>query len=140
MKILDGFGKQCPMPLVMAKKELDAGATELAIQVDNETAVKNLTRLGKKKNMATSVDKIEGGWLITFGEGLERGIVEDFLDLRKRAELIVRGLRSHECAFRARNGDSNCSSGRLSLSPSDAIAAVATVRWVPRAFLRYTHP
>ena len=60
MKILDGFGKQCPMPLVMAKKELDAGATELAIQVDNETAVKNLTRLGKKKNMATSVDKIEG--------------------------------------------------------------------------------
>ena len=41
MKILDGFGKQCPMPLVMAKKELDAGATELAIQVDNETAVKN---------------------------------------------------------------------------------------------------
>ena len=69
MKILDGFGKQCPMPLVMAKKELDAGATELAIQVDNETAVKNLTRLGKKKNMATSVEKIEDGWLITFGEG-----------------------------------------------------------------------
>ena len=69
MKILDGFGKQCPMPLVMAKKELDTGVTELAIQVDNETAVKNLTRLGKKKNMATSVDKIEGGWLITFGEG-----------------------------------------------------------------------
>ena len=69
MKILDGFGKQCPMPLVMAKKELDAGVTELAIQVDNETAVKNLTRLGKKKNIATLVDKIEGGWLITFGEG-----------------------------------------------------------------------
>ena len=74
------------------------------------------------------------------GEGLERGIVEDFLNLRKRAELIVRGLRSHECAFRARNGDLNCSSGRLSLSPSDAIAAVAVVRWAPRAFLRYTHP
>lgn len=69
MKILDGFGKQCPMPLVMAKKELDAGASELAIQVDNETAVKNLTRLGEKKGMATSVDAIEGGWLITFGEG-----------------------------------------------------------------------
>ena len=51
------------------------------------------------------------------GEGLERGIVEDFLNLRKRAELIVRGLRSHECAFRARNGDSNCSSGRLSRRP-----------------------
>ena len=67
MKILDGFGKQCPMPLVMAKKELDAGATELAIQVDNETAVKNLTRLGKKKSMATSVDEIEGSACSTTG-------------------------------------------------------------------------
>lgn len=67
--IIDAFGLQCPKPLVLAKKELDAGVTNLAVQVDNETAVKNLTRLGAKKGMATSVDVIEGGWLITFGEG-----------------------------------------------------------------------
>lgn len=81
MKILDGFGKQCPMPLVMAKKELDAGATELAIQVDNETAVKNLTRLGKRKGMATSIDAIEGGWLITFGEGDGADVPDAPLDI-----------------------------------------------------------
>ena len=45
------------------------GAVIVGHGSSNETAVKNLTRLGKKKNMATSVDKIEGGWLITFGEG-----------------------------------------------------------------------
>lgn len=68
-KILDGFGKPCPMPLVMAKKEIDAGNHDIAVQVDNETAVKNLTRLGKKTGLAVSCDAIEGGWLMTFAEG-----------------------------------------------------------------------
>lgn len=68
-KILDGFGKPCPMPLVMCKKELDAGNVDIAVQVDNETAVKNITRLAKKKGLGLSCDEIEGGWLLTFGEG-----------------------------------------------------------------------
>lgn len=68
-KILDGFGKPCPMPLVMAKKEIDAGNRDIAVQVDNETAVKNLTRLGKKKGLSVSCDVIEGGWLMSFSEG-----------------------------------------------------------------------
>ena len=68
-KILDGFGKPCPMPLVMAKKEIDAGCRDLAVQVDNETAVKNLTRLGKKTGLSVACDVIEGGWLMTFSEG-----------------------------------------------------------------------
>lgn len=68
-KILDGFGKPCPMPLVMAKKEIDAGNHDIAVQVDNETAVKNLTRLGKKTGLSVACDAIEGGWLMTFSEG-----------------------------------------------------------------------
>ena len=68
-KILDGFGKPCPMPLVMAKKEIDAGNHDVAVQVDNETAVKNLTHLGKKTGLAVACDVIEGGWLMTFSEG-----------------------------------------------------------------------
>ena len=38
-------------------------------RVDNETAVKNLTRLGKKTGLAVACDVIEGGWLMTFSEG-----------------------------------------------------------------------
>ncbi len=68
-KTLDGFGKACPMPLVMAKKEIDEGCHDLAVQVDNETAVKNLTRLGGKTGLAVTCDVIDGGWLITFSEG-----------------------------------------------------------------------
>lgn len=69
MKIIDAFGMQCPKPLVLAKKEIDAGCRELSVQVDNETAVKNLTRLGGKTGLAVSVDDIEGGWLVSFAEG-----------------------------------------------------------------------
>ena len=73
MKIIDAFGKQCPLPLVMAKKELDAGCAELGVQVDNETAVKNLSRLGEKQGIGVSVDEIEGGWLVSFVAG-ERSV------------------------------------------------------------------
>lgn len=66
-KVIDAFGLQCPKPLMLAKKELDAGCVELAVQVDNQTAVKNLSRLGAKKGLAVSVDEIEGGWLVSFG-------------------------------------------------------------------------
>ncbi len=68
-KVLDGFGKACPMPLMMVKKEIDEGCTDVAIKVDNETAVKNISRLGDKTGLAVTVEPIEGGWLITFAEG-----------------------------------------------------------------------
>lgn len=71
MKIVDAFGMQCPKPLMLAKKELDAGCREFAVQVDNETAVKNLTRLAQKSNLDLSVAEVEGGWLVSFSESSE---------------------------------------------------------------------
>ncbi len=68
---LDGFGKPCPMPLVMVKKEIDAGNTDIAIKVDNDTAVKNITRLAKKKGLGFSVEDIDGGFLIAMGGELD---------------------------------------------------------------------
>lgn len=81
MKI-DAFGKQCPMPLVMVKKELDAGCKDLSIAVDNETSVKNLSRLGKRAGMTVDVQTIDGGYLVRFSEGagtegVDTGMVED---------------------------------------------------------------
>lgn len=66
MKTIDAFGLQCPKPLVLAKKEIDAGCCELAIKVDNQTAVNNLARLGEKTDVPVSVEAIDGGWLVTF--------------------------------------------------------------------------
>lgn len=69
MKTIDAFGLQCPKPLVLAKKELDAGGREVAVRVDNETAVKNLSRLGEKSGLSVAVTAIEGGWLVQLGGG-----------------------------------------------------------------------
>lgn len=65
---INAFGKPCPMPLVMAKKEIDAGCKDLTIAVDNDTAVKNLSRLGAKTGLAVTVAKIEGGWQVSLSE------------------------------------------------------------------------
>ena len=82
---IDAFGKQCPLPLMMAKKELDAGCRDLSISVDNNTAVENLTRLGKGAGLSVDVSPIEGGFLVTLCDkdgasdekvGQEAGIAE----------------------------------------------------------------
>lgn len=69
MKEIDAFGLQCPKPLMLAKKEIDAGGTEFSVRVDNDTAVKNLTRLGRRTGLAIETSEIEGGWLVAFGQG-----------------------------------------------------------------------
>lgn len=66
MKTIDAFGLQCPKPLVLAKKEIDAGCRELAVKVDNQTAVNNLARLGDKTGIPVTTEPIDGGWLVTF--------------------------------------------------------------------------
>ena len=48
MKYINAAGKQCPMPVVMAKKEIDAGEKDLVVAVDNPIAVENLKRLASK--------------------------------------------------------------------------------------------
>lgn len=46
---VNAMGEQCPIPVVKTKKVLDGiqGDAEITVQVDNETAVQNLTRMGK---------------------------------------------------------------------------------------------
>lgn len=46
---VDARGEQCPIPVVRTKKVLDGilGDAEITVLVDNETAVQNLTRMGK---------------------------------------------------------------------------------------------
>ena len=48
--IVDARGEQCPVPVIKTKKVLDSveGEAVVTVLVDNETAVQNLTRMGKK--------------------------------------------------------------------------------------------
>lgn len=45
MKTIDVRGEGCPIPLVKAKKALDAGEKELEILTDNEISVQNLLKM-----------------------------------------------------------------------------------------------
>ena len=53
--VVDALGKQCPIPVVMAKKALAELQTPdtLEILVDNEAAVQNLSKTGEKRFSVT---------------------------------------------------------------------------------------
>ncbi len=56
IKEIDARGKNCPIPVVMAKKEIDAGATAFVVQVDNAVVVQNLQRLADSQGFRTTVE------------------------------------------------------------------------------------
>lgn len=68
-KFIDAFGKACPMPVVLAKKELDAGEKDLTVAVDNEIAVGNLRRLADSNGIEVKVENVEGGFHVIFAGG-----------------------------------------------------------------------
>lgn len=69
METVNAFGLVCPKPLMMAKAKIDEGARELSVHVDNEIAVKNVSRLAEKYGLNVAVETIEGGWSVNFSEG-----------------------------------------------------------------------
>ncbi len=69
-KEIDARGLLCPKPVILAKKELDAGETELNVLVDNAIAVQNLTRLAQANQKEIQSREIEGGFTVHItGEG-----------------------------------------------------------------------
>lgn len=61
MKVVDARGKLCPQPVIMTKKESDAGENEITVIVDNETAKSNVLKFGAKLNFNTSTEEKEDG-------------------------------------------------------------------------------
>lgn len=55
LKTIDARGVPCPGPVVMAKKEIDGGADDFQILVDNEIAVENLKRLADSQGFRLAV-------------------------------------------------------------------------------------
>lgn len=59
MKNIDAKGKNCPIPVIMAKKAIEAGETQFSVEVDNEIAVQNLTKLAENKHF--NIRKTQNG-------------------------------------------------------------------------------
>ncbi|EDT75988.1 sulfurtransferase-like selenium metabolism protein YedF [Clostridium butyricum] len=71
-KMIDAKGKNCPMPVIMAKKEIDAGTEELIIEVDNSIAVENLKKLAKSQGFFTNVKEENGSFSVVFNKDCEK--------------------------------------------------------------------
>ena len=58
-KIIDCMGMACPLPVINAKKAIEAFTEDgtLSVKVDNETAVQNLTRLGQHYGFTVSSEQ-----------------------------------------------------------------------------------
>ena len=65
MNHIDAKGKACPMPVMMAKKEMDTGCEALSITVDNAIAVQNLTRLADSQGFSAETKEENGCFTVT---------------------------------------------------------------------------
>lgn len=65
MNIIDAKGKACPMPVVMAKKEMETGTAEFGITVDNAIAVENLKKLAASQGFTPTVTEADGVFTVT---------------------------------------------------------------------------
>ena len=68
--LVDAKGKLCPIPVVLAKKEIDGGAAEFTVEADNATAVENLQRLADSQGYRTTVQSADGVFSIDFTKAL----------------------------------------------------------------------
>ena len=63
MVTVNAMGDKCPVPVIKTKKALDAltGPEEVEVLVDNETAVKNVTKLAESTGAAVTSEKLGEG-------------------------------------------------------------------------------
>lgn len=62
---IDARGKQCPIPLIEAKKAVETpGAQIVEVLVDNEIAVQNLLKMTKQKGLTADYQKAHDDYLV----------------------------------------------------------------------------
>ncbi|SFD30947.1 sulfurtransferase-like selenium metabolism protein YedF [Clostridium uliginosum] len=70
-KIIDAKGKNCPIPVIMAKKEIDGGNNSFLVEVDNKIAVQNLQKLANSQDFITSLEEGNGVFKVYFSKDCE---------------------------------------------------------------------
>jgi len=71
-RIIDAKGKNCPIPVIMAKKEIDGGNNNFVIEVDNKINVQNLQKLANSKNFKVSIEEGNGAFKVHFSKDSDR--------------------------------------------------------------------
>lgn len=65
MITVNAMGKLCPEPVIMTKAEIEKGAAELEVLVDNDIAVSNVTRLLEGRGFSVELSRKENERKIT---------------------------------------------------------------------------
>jgi len=71
-KIIDAKGKNCPMPVIMAKKEIDGGNNSFVVEVDNNIAVQNLQKLANSQGFISSLEEGNGVFKVYFSKDSDK--------------------------------------------------------------------
>ncbi len=66
---IDAGGKECPIPVIMAKKELEADVQDVEIIVDGQTQIDNLSRLGDTLGRPITSEAFGDKFLVKFANG-----------------------------------------------------------------------
>lgn len=59
-KIINAKGKACPIPVIMAKKEIEGGNNSFVVEVDNNIAVQNLQKLANSQGFVSTSEEDNG--------------------------------------------------------------------------------
>ena len=67
-KLVDAKGQNCPIPVIMAKKEIDVGNRDFIVEVDETIAVENLKKLAENQGYSSSAKEEGGIYQVTFSK------------------------------------------------------------------------
>ncbi len=91
-KTIDCRGMECPLPVVNTKKTAEAFTEDgtLLVQVDNETAVQNLTKFANSRNFVNSNQKVaEKDYLVSIQVSVNPDAAAEALPEAPEAEASV---------------------------------------------------
>jgi len=63
---IDARGKNCPIPVIMANKEIEKNVLSFTILVDNAIAVENLKKLAQNKGYGVEIKSVDSDYSINF--------------------------------------------------------------------------
>ncbi|MBC3888157.1 sulfurtransferase-like selenium metabolism protein YedF [Acetobacterium paludosum] len=63
---IDARGKNCPIPVIMANKEIEKNVLSFTILVDNAIAVENLKKLAQNKGYGVEIKGVDSDYSVDF--------------------------------------------------------------------------
>lgn len=94
MKTIDALKKACPMPVIMAKKEIDQGETAFIVAVDNKIAVENLKKLASNQGFSIEVEQKEDNFYVSFVKDGAQGVTKQEEEKQVKQGEFVKGSYS----------------------------------------------